>query len=252
VTTDDSAAANPFKIYRFASEADLIAGNFTLAFSGDIRTGTDRWGDSFAVRGSGSGTQIAIGSGTGGTSPVNTSLAVLTTTDGSNFTPTVFSTIGLMAPANDQGPARQGITFGDGNVLWGKESGDRLFRATFDLSLGTLTATNVIATASFPATGGALEFVPGTDTLLFNSHALPREVRVYDVSNPASPVLSQSFGLGTNISDSNVAGEIHYAGGRAYALQSNNGIYALVPEPSSMLCVAAGVLLICCQRMRSR
>ena len=246
LTTGTSAAA-PFKVYRFANEAALIAGTFTTAFSGELVTG-HRYGDIIDLRGTGAGTQIVVPSGS-----ANSSLAILTTNDGSSYSPTIFSTAGLLSgPANDNGPARQGVAFGDGDVLWGKEAGERLFRATFDLDNATLTATNVYSTAQIPSSGGALEYLPGLDWLVFNSH-IPREVRVYDVSDlVGGPQLLQSFALGINNADANVAGALsNFANGRVYSLQSNNGIVAIViPEPAACVLAAVGIMLAGWQRRR--
>jgi hypothetical protein len=235
MTTATSAAA-PFKVYRFANEAALIAGTFTTAFSGELVSG-HRYGDIIDIRGTGASTQIVVPAGS-----ANSSLAILTTSDGLSYTPTIFSTVGLITgPANDNGPARQGVSFGDGDVLWGKESGERLFRATFDLNTATLSATNVYSTAQIPASGGALEYIEGHDLLAFNTHGPNRELRIYDVSNlTAGPQLLQSFAFGINNADANVAGALsNISNRRIYSLMSNNGIVAIeIPEPAGWILAA--------------
>lgn len=80
----------------------------------------DRWGDYMAVRGAGVNTQILLSSR-------GTNMALLTTTDGSNFTAT---TIPISGVPNQF--AGYGIAFGAGNTFWAKNYLGDLFEIAFD------------------------------------------------------------------------------------------------------------------------
>jgi hypothetical protein len=86
LTTDTTGANGPFRLYRWADESAQPE----LVYSGDPSNGETeadarRFGDSLALRGTGTGTQILLGT-------FLPNAAVLTTTDGTNFTATSIQT----------------------------------------------------------------------------------------------------------------------------------------------------------------
>jgi hypothetical protein len=113
-----TSAAQSFKVYRYANEAALINNASTLAYEGDVIAG-QRYGDSFNVRGSGTGTQFIAGSGGN-----FANFAVFTTTNGTTFTPNTYGLAG-------NGDAANGVAFGPGNTVYVKQVGEDLRLLSF-------------------------------------------------------------------------------------------------------------------------
>ncbi|HTA29640.1 MAG TPA: hypothetical protein VK731_04115, partial [Candidatus Cybelea sp.] len=101
-----------FGLTRWSSVSSVTP---TAAYSGDPGGGSgDRWGDTIAIRGAGTNTQILLGSYGQGYGPA-TSVALLTTTDGMTFSALNIPVAGVPA-----GFAGLGIAFGAGNTFWAK------------------------------------------------------------------------------------------------------------------------------------
>src|SRR5439155_1609239 len=129
-----TATSPPYKIYRWASDAPGVPP--AAVFIGDPGSGVQsnlRWGDSFAVRGAGTNTQILI-------APGNTSTnVVLLRTGGTDFQteipPAVIAIDGVPAAF---GAITLGVGFGPGtNTFWAKASLGQLYLAQFDLTSKT-------------------------------------------------------------------------------------------------------------------
>src|SRR5439155_1295318 len=127
-----------FRLYRWADDsASTIP---TIAYNGDPGGGNNqRWGDTLDVRGAGTNTQVILGSRSANI------LAVLTTTDGLNFTAHTITIAD--APAGAFG---LGIAFGPVNTFWGKATGQALRQCSFDLTSGTGASTRIHADPSIP------------------------------------------------------------------------------------------------------
>ncbi|MFN7140936.1 MAG: family 10 glycosylhydrolase, partial [Limisphaerales bacterium] len=129
------APGNGFKIYRWQNEDAATVP--TVAFEGNPWPGnSQRWGDTFAVRGSGTNTLLLAGSRSG------TNFCVFTTQDGVTFTPTTLS-----VPSVSGG---LGLAFGFGKTFWGKNIPDSLRQVQFDLTAGTATIVRTVSTSDFP------------------------------------------------------------------------------------------------------
>ncbi len=191
----------------------------------------DRYGDTMAVRGSGTGTQIAIGSYGG------TNVVVLTTADGSSFTATLIAVAGVPA-----GFAGQGLAFGAGNTLWAKSPGYNLRQVAFDLSTGTGTVlqTFTAGTQLDSSLGGI--GVDSTQNILggvsFNDN--PNDLQLYLLSGNSNPptLFEQAF-FGSNNINSQENSVVTLNAGRAFALDVNNGLVALsygaIPTPATTI-----------------
>lgn len=130
LVTDSTGPTSPFRLYRWASEDAPV----TLAFAGDPSGGNSannnaRFGDTMDVRGAGTNTQILLGSR-------GTVVALLRTSDGSNFVAQTFTT-DVVA-----GDMYLGIAFGPTNSFWTKSAGRPLRRLIYNTS--TSTATTVM------------------------------------------------------------------------------------------------------------
>lgn len=233
------AATSPFRVYRWANESAVP----TLVYSGN--PGAGRFGDSLAVRGSGSSTEIIAGQGGSGVATA-TRLFHLGTADGSSFTPSTLTVSGITG-----GDLRLGLDFGEGNTVFAKQGG-ALRYVSYDV--GTLTAT---LTSSFTlVTGGGTAGPLGyTDGLLvsyaYAPTAGPNSVNVYQVDGlltAGNNLPADSELLATTNANANGVGGVDFNadGTIVYIIAPNNGIHAfrVVPEPETWALLGAGSLLL--------
>lgn len=215
LTTDAIGAAGPYKLYRWANETAPPQ----LVYSGDpsaadATAGNRRFGDSIAVRGSGTGTQILIGT-------IGSNAALLTTTDGTNFTATKITTD---AAAGD---LRWGLAWGAGNTFWAKQASGNLKRLTLNLpdntASVTLSVSGVVGAPLGVDVVRNLLAIVEAGTTTTTGHKL----RLYDISDPTAPIqldTTRSFPA-SNI-NGNAVGAVAIRDGRLYALETDNGILA--------------------------
>jgi hypothetical protein len=209
-----------FAIIGWNTIADGAAGT-SYAYGGatgaDPGNGSgDRWGDTMSVRGSGTGTEILISSYSG------TNVVLFTTTDGSTFTANLISVTNV--PAGFSG---LGIAFGAGDTFWTKSAGYLLRQVAFDRATWTAGAVQVysnlpsaFAGVGVDATNGILGGVSFADT--------PNDLQLYLLSgNESSPALFDQGFFGANNANSQENAVTVLKGGKAFALDVNNGLVAL-------------------------
>jgi hypothetical protein len=173
-------------------------------------------GDTFALRGAGTNTQILVGA-----RAVNT-LCLLTTSNGTNFTAQTLTTD---TSATQIGA---GLAFGAGNSFWGSTNGLPPAQLKFDpVSLVATTAQAFSASVVAP-TCGALNLDPANSLLAaVNIADGADQLNLYDLSNPAtSPFLLASWTFPGASDNSFGLGAIAFGGNRLYALDTNNGLLA--------------------------
>ncbi|MCB1099745.1 MAG: DUF4623 domain-containing protein, partial [Verrucomicrobiae bacterium] len=221
-----STATVNLKIYRWADDAaDTLP---TVAFEGDPagideETGESlnarRWGDTFDVTGSGVDTRIIVGSRD------STTVAVFTTTDGENFTPTLIDGV-----ANGSGSL--GLAFDGPDAILSNIISGSLRRAEIDVANGTVTASQ-----TFPPSAVAASVSPvaadAENRLLagINLVAGPDSVLLYDISDLAvGPVLLSEMALPVDEANGNGVGALDFGDGMLFALDTNNGIHAFTIE----------------------
>lgn len=231
-----AGGVNNFKIYRWEKDGiSTAAENFgpSIAWpkatvenpspSGnpDMTVGTpttQRWGDSMTVRGSGVNTQIIVGSDAG-------AVAIFTTTNGLDFTPTFI-------PGALSGAGR-GLGFGAANTFYSKSSGGTILRrSSFTLVPPSVTTLNPFVLPP-PATAStnplAVDLVnnrlamidlttAGTDVDI---------IRVYDISTVGStPVPLATRDLAFTNANGNQTGAIALGDNKIFACSTNKGIQA--------------------------
>ena len=193
--------------------------------------GQDRWGDTMAVRGAGTNTQILFGTYAGFDSGPSTNAALFTTSDGVDFSPTLLVVTNVAVPA---GFCSLGIAFGAGNTFWAKSPGYDLRQIAFDPVSGNCSLIQDIPTA----TNGAAAFSSMSAICLDVQNNLLAGITFNDVPNDLSLFV---LGTGTNTppylfdqaffpsnngnSQDNGATSVKYP--RIYSLDVNNGIQAL-------------------------
>ena len=243
--------ANPppdldFSIVRFSSISDPNGSNpYTLyqAFLGDPGafypgnpgvSSQDRWGDSMAVRGSGANTQIllgtyeTIGANQYGTGP-GTNVAILTTTDGSNFTAVTVAITNV-----PDGFSYLGVAWGASNTFWTKSPGFDLRQIAYNLTNGT---GGVIPGQDFSTSSGGISLnnlcgigLDVTNNILAGviTSDSPNDVALFQIPSGgfAPEAYYQAFfgAYNANI-NGNAATTVKFP--YIFSLDANNGILAL-------------------------
>ncbi|HOY60862.1 MAG TPA: DUF4623 domain-containing protein, partial [Verrucomicrobiota bacterium] len=180
LTVDTTGASGPYRLYRWADEAAQPE----LVYSGDPSeadgvANNRRFGDSLVLRGTGSNTQILLGTR-------DKNVALLTTADGIAFTAQKIVTD---CAADD---TRWGLAWGLGNTFWAKQAGGNLKQFTLDLDAGTATVTATVT----GIVGAALDLDPARALLGIveagSTDTANHKLRLYDISNPAAAQLQDA------------------------------------------------------------
>lgn len=212
-----AAAGGGFTIYRWA-DADPATVP-TIAYGPDNPL-FSRTGDAFAVSGAGANTRLFAATRT------NTQVAVFTTGDGLSFSANTVDV--TTAPG---GFAGLGLAAGEGDTFWAKSAGELLRKVFYDIPNGT----NEVQ-AAINGAGGANIAIDNSNEFAatISSGDTPSNVRLSDIRNPSpnAVLLDQEF-FGSDNANGNNTGAVAFdiAGGRIFALDSNNGILALKYAP---------------------
>jgi len=250
LTANNNTSA--FILYKWANEAaaPVAAVNTTT-----LATGA-RVGDDLAAIGSGSNTLVAAGySGVVG-------FAVLDPTAGTA------TNVGTVTGAVS-GDYRIGITLRDSTHLFGSQGSGGIRNTSFSLS-GTGNVDSTFVPSSVNQRLLAYAVVGGTPLLAVENSSttagdiLASTVYLYDVTNPASPVLITSGKNATGtLTAANGNGELAWDitgpnTANLYALNANQGIEAFtvsvgsVPEPTSFALAGMSGLGLVVRRLRRR
>jgi hypothetical protein len=215
--------------------------NFEAAFTGDpgaawpgnpgVSSG-DRWGDSMAVRGAGTNTQIllgtyiTIGANEFGTGP-GTNVAILTTEDGTNFTPTTVAVTN--AP---DGFSYLGVAWGSNNTFWAKSPGFDLYEIQYNLVTGIGW---VIQDFASTASAGSLSAVAGIGLDISNNILAgvnlgdtPNDLELFQIPTsglPPEPYYQAFFPTNNPNLNGNAATTVKFP--YIFSLDANNGIIGL-------------------------
>ena len=205
------------KIYGWPDDVGDLAP--VLVWAGDPGAGggggTDRWGDSLAVRGSGSDFRIILlGSYSG------TLVSQIQPAFGPSSAPSGFNVTG--ASPGDFG---LGFAFGAGDTLYSKNINGPLRHVQLDFN--AITGMVLTSLAVYPNMG-PIGVDPVNKLLAGISTETPDNLRLLDLSPPAGPPfnLDTEF-FPTDNPNPNHTGSVTFGGGRVYALDSNNGLIAL-------------------------
>jgi hypothetical protein len=228
--TNGDGSLNSSNIFEAAWTGD--PGNFLVPASGATYSGGDRWGDSMAVRGAGTNTQILlgtyelIGANQFGTGP-GTNVAILTTTDGINFTPTTIAVAGVPS-----GFSYLGVAWGASNTFWTKSPGFDLRQIQYDLATGTGT---VLLEFSSTASSGSLNLVCGIGLDVANNILAgvnvgdtPNDLELFQIPSlgfPPEPYFQEFFPTNNPNINGNAATTVKFP--YIFSLDANNGIIGL-------------------------
>jgi hypothetical protein len=208
-----------YTLYRWANENPATVA--TVAYGPADPGAGGRLGDTLAVRGAGANTQILIGSRD------LTTVILFTTTDGLNFTPNVID-----VSTEPAGLAGLGIAFGAGDTFWTKSSAYQFRHIAFDLTAGTNVLLQTFASGQNTVWGMGVD--PVNDLIGGTSLATPDNLQLIDVHDvvtgaAAEPTLIDQDFFKTDNENGNGTGAVVFdvAGGRVFALDTNNGLLAL-------------------------
>lgn len=221
-----AASTTAFKLYRWAD--DNSGTTPTVAFSGNPAPGSNqRFGDTLDVRGAGTNTQIILGSRSG------TVAALLTTTNGTNFSSTVINATNVSA-----GAFGLGIAFGAGDTFWGKINAGALRQVTIPPGSGNVTGAvvRVHASPDFPNGIAPIGVSPALNLLGgINVGASGNNFQLFDLTpTNGTPVLLASTNFATdNDNTGSGTGAVDFGGDRVFALGANNGILAMQIVPAT-------------------
>jgi len=217
-----SAPSPAFRLYRWDNDrADAFP---TVAFEGDPTSGASpqRWGDTIDIRGQGETTEVLISTRFGKLA------AVLTTADGFNFV-----AVPIAVEDAVDGQFGLGLTYGAGDQFLGKQTGTPLRSVAFDLAAGTGTTLQDYALSQVPGTVCALAYEPKNQFLAALALETADNVRLYDLADPASPVLIDQEVFATDNPNLNGTGAADFGNDMLFVLDTNNGIVAFsVKRPS--------------------
>jgi hypothetical protein len=232
-----ASASTPFMIYRWPSVTSVDPP--TIVFSNTISPG-QRYGLSIDARGSGTNTQIIMGSlnqsGSSGTNVV-----VFTTDDGTNLTAKVLGTDTSLPSV------AQGIAFGSGNTFWCKNTNSAPLRLmSFSLSNSNATTIASFDTNALPISGTlgpiAVDNVNHLLAAIDVASSGSERVFLYDISDSNHPSLLDIKNFNPNNANAFAPfGYLDFNNGRLYAHVVNNGLAAFsvddisTPAPTFVL-----------------
>jgi hypothetical protein len=219
------------RIYRWADDSPETP--VSIAYAGDPLAelpepgaGQDiRFGDNFAVRGSGTNTQLLQ------TSRNGKYILLYTTTDGTTFTPQVFT-----SPASVAGQIGFTVAFDTGNIIWAKaNTGAGLQRIELNPSNGTATLLNAVSTTLIAVGVTGIDVDPTEQRLAavdYQNHTLS----VFDISDPTAPIrLGDPLPFPTANPNGNGTSAAAILGLSVFGLDSNNGLLAATIEESVVI-----------------
>lgn len=213
-----SGASDFFMIYRWQSATNTEP--MSIAY-GPANPGLGRLGDTMAVRGSGTSTEILCSFRTG------TNVALFTTVDGTSFNYTALTVTNLPADAQANGFAGLGIAFGPGNTYWAKSAGFNLRQLDFDATSGNSGVINTYST--LPGTEAPLGVDNASGLLAVTSTSEnPANLALYNLHNGLALADREFFPANNSNGNGTGAAAFDVAGGRLFALNSNSGLIALV------------------------
>jgi hypothetical protein len=211
----------PVRIYRWAradinepvslayGESPLVELNLPADVAND-----GRFGDTLAVRGSGTSTEILLSARTG------RYLLVFRTQDGVTFSVTGYTT------DIPSGGAGLGLAWGKGNTVFTKSVGQPMRHLELVEASKTARTVTTYSTAIAP-TGGANLGTDSAANRLAIVDTSGHTVRVLDISNPAAPIqIGTPLPFPSANANGNGTGAAAFSDNAVFALDTNNGLIA--------------------------
>ncbi|HRT55048.1 MAG TPA: hypothetical protein P5038_00320 [Candidatus Paceibacterota bacterium] len=234
-----------YRLYRWAdTDPNTLP---ELIYSGQPAGESSRWGDTLAIRGSGTNTEILI-DGIAGSSPYGGTWAAILVPSNGVMNTWISKSNGFMQVATYSSGLGRSLQFGQGNTYWQKRKGGPLMHCAYDLEYRY--STELASYAAFSTNLGAvtLDFsrnlLAGIDYATIqqpaNAVVLPDMLVVYDIANLANPRLIGRFpmpaGQTAARANANFISQVVFGRDRLYVVEGNNGVLALaIPDPTLAL-----------------
>jgi hypothetical protein len=236
-------SGNGFKIYRWADESSLPMAVFRDVITHPVATNALRWGDNIDIRGGGTNTEILVGCGdsvlAGILRPIDDTMAS-------------FSSVGLLVNGVAPGDLQKGVAFGTNNTFYAKRTGSGTLRhIRYDLSANAATVF-----ASYTVASGVAGISFDKDTLLIAgvqtaNATTGHQLNVYDASISGTlPTVGTIAFPNPAFPNPNLVGGVDIAGGRVYAVDTQNGVVAAqiitstTPVPPTIALQPAGQTVV--------
>jgi hypothetical protein len=219
MSTSGSGAA-VYKLYRWPNSGSAAIP--TTIFSGEPagRTDSVRWGDTLAVQGAGTNTQIMIDAH-------GTNVCAIFTPANANLT----TWISRSGPQDYfPGSIGRSLQFGPTNTFWQKRKAGRLEKSGFSMT-GSLATSNLVEYTFLTGSTGPVGIDFSRNLLAAINYCGntngPDTLDLYDISNINSPVLLARGNFPVNQKpNANFVGQVVFGGGKVFAMNGNNGIIA--------------------------
>jgi len=253
------AAHGSFIVYSWPSVSASAAPSYAYLPGDPSAPGIrDRFGDTMAVRGAGTNTQILLGTwNTSGGPATNAALLTTTASDGTGFSSIpLIITNATGIPANF---SSLGICFGAGNTFWAKSLNQDLYEIAFDPVSGNCNVLLALPAGSAPfnapfasMTGISMDpvanILSGTET-----GDVPNDLAVYQIYGtptnalPVPPLLLQQELFQPNVNSASIqgGGTTVTKAGYIFGLSINNGLVGMTyTSPPSLSLPAYNVTAI--------
>ncbi len=214
-----NVTTGPLRIYRWANDqpdapVELAYAGNPLESVANPGTANDlRFGDTMAVRGSGTQTEILFSARSG------RYLVLFQTTDGKAFTPRVLTT-------DVTGRIGLGLAFGEGNTAWAKLNGQPLTHLQLDVAGGKASTARTIPTTLVPANVTGIAYDPASKRIAavnYTTHTLA----VFDLADPANPIaVGSPLSFPAANANGNGTAAAAIRGEAVIGLDTNNGLLA--------------------------
>jgi hypothetical protein len=223
-----AGTTTPFRLYSWTN--DTSTATPSAVFSADpAPADNERWGDTLVVRGSGTNTQVLIGSRSG------RSVVLLAPGVGG------FNARWINTANSASGNFGLGLAFGADNTFWGKANTLPLVNVAHNFSTGTVITNYSSFSSTIAPIGMSVEM-----NLLAGIALDPSEnLRLYDLTlTNGAPVLLAQTNFATANINAFATGSIAFGNKRVYALDSNNGILAMqiIPAVEPVQCESVSQL----------
>ncbi len=215
------------RIYRWADSQTETP--IAVAYSGDPLaeiaspgTGQDiRFGDNFAVRGSGPNTQLLQ------TARNGKYIILYTTEDGVTFTNKTF-----VSPSTIAGKIGLSVTFGEGNTIWAKLNGNELQRIGLNAATGEATLLGTVPTTIVASGVSGISVDPVAKRLAAVDY-VAHTLSVFDISDPTGLIrIGDPLPFPAAIANGNGTAAAAIKGDDVFGLDTNNGLLAAKVEKS--------------------
>lgn len=225
-----ATALGTVRIYRWAD--DQTDAPVSVAYEGDPLAGFEnpgsgqdiRFGDNFAVRGSGPDTQLVQ------TARNGKYIVLYTSTDGVTFTHRTFATPGTIS-----GRIGLGVAFGAGNTIWAKLNGVELLHLELDPATTQVRVLHSVPTTIVAAGVTGIGVDPVARRLAAINY-VDHTLAVFDISDPGNLIsLGDPLPFPTSNANANGTGAAAVLGDDVYGLDTNNGLIAALIERSTVV-----------------